>query len=112
MDNQDRALREAIPLESPGANIATHVNPETPISEQQVNQTCEPEGHVLAQFVKKASVPDSIVCCQQIQEDNASLQVLLKTAFDIAGQGSNLVAGTSVFPETGLIWAEDAFYSW
>jgi len=41
--------------------------------QQQVNQACELEGHVLAQFVKKASVPDSIVCCRQVQEDNASL---------------------------------------
>jgi len=54
-------LREAIPLKSPGADITTHVNPETPISQQQINQACEAEGHVLAQFVKKASVPDSSV---------------------------------------------------
>jgi len=66
-------LRKAVPLEFPEADIAIHVNPETPISEQQVNQACELEGHVLAQFVNKASVPDSIVCCRQVQEDNASL---------------------------------------
>jgi len=42
-------------------------------------------------------VLDSVICCHQIQEDSASLQLRLKTAHDVGGQGSNLVTSAPGF---------------
>jgi len=43
-------------------------------------------------------VPDSVICCSQIQEDNASFQLLLKTVLDVGVK----VTSAKGFPETSL----------
>jgi len=45
----------------------------------------------------------------QVQEDSTCLQVLIKSAFNVAGQGSNLVASASFFLETSLVLTKNAF---
>ena len=60
---KDRTLRKAVTLGSPGTDVIAHVYPETSISEQQTHQSGEPVWHAFTQFVKKTSVPDSVICC-------------------------------------------------
>jgi len=41
------------------------------VSKQQTHQSGEPIWHAFTQFVKKTSVPDSVICCCQVQKDGA-----------------------------------------
>jgi len=45
-------------------------------------------------------MPNSIIRRCQVQEDSTCLQVLLKSVFNVAGQGSNLLESASFFQET------------
>ena len=54
-------------------------------------------------------MPNSIIRRCQVQEDSTCLQVLLKSTFNVAGQGSNLFAGASFFPEASLVLTKNAF---
>jgi len=49
------------------------------------------------------SLSDSVIRSCQIQEDSASLQLLLKTVLDVGGQDSDLVTSALGFPESSLI---------
>ena len=60
---KDRALRKAVTLGSPSTVVIAHVHPETSISKKQTHQSGEPVWHAFTQFVKKISVPDSVICC-------------------------------------------------
>ena len=60
---KDRALRKAVTLGSPRTGVTAHVHPETSITKQQTNQFGEPIWHAFTQFVKKTSVPESVICC-------------------------------------------------
>ena len=60
---KDRALRKAVTLESPRTGVIAHVHPEKSISKQQTHQSGEPIWHAFTQFVKKTSVPDSVIWC-------------------------------------------------
>jgi len=60
---KDRALRKAVTLGSPRTGVIAHVHPEMSISKQQTHQSGEPIWHAFTQFVKKTSVPDSVICC-------------------------------------------------
>ena len=58
---KDKALRKAITLGSPRT---AHVYPETLISKQQTHKSGGGAiWHAFTQFVKKNSVPDSVICC-------------------------------------------------
>ena len=46
---------------SPRTGVIAHVHPETSISKQQTHQSGEPIWHAFTQFVKKTSVPDSVI---------------------------------------------------
>ena len=59
---KDRALMKAVTLGSPRTGVIAHVHPETSISKQQTHQSGEPIWHAFIQFVKKTSVPDSVIC--------------------------------------------------
>ena len=59
-------------LGSPSTGVIAHVHPETSISKQQTHQSGEPIWHAFTQFVKKTNVPDSVICCCQVQKDSAS----------------------------------------
>jgi hypothetical protein len=48
--SQNRALWEAIFLESPGAGVVSNMDPESPISQKQLDQLNEPERHSPCQF--------------------------------------------------------------
>ena len=60
---KNRALRKAVTFGSPRTGVIAHVHPETSISKQQTHQSGEPIWHAFTQFVKKTSVPDSVICC-------------------------------------------------
>ena len=57
------ALRKAVTLGSPRTGVIAHVHPETSILKQQTHQSGEPIWHAFTQFVKKTSVPDSVIFC-------------------------------------------------
>ena len=58
-----KCLRKAVVLGSPSTGVIAHVHRETSISKQQTHQSGEPIWHAFTQFVKKTSVPDSVICC-------------------------------------------------
>jgi len=60
---KDRALRKAVTLGSSSTGVIAHVHPEMSISKQQTHQSGEPIWHAFTQFIKKISVPDSVICC-------------------------------------------------
>ena len=60
---KERALRKAVTLGSPRTGVIAHVHPEMSISKQQTHQSGKPIWHAFSQFVKKTSVPDSVISC-------------------------------------------------
>jgi len=47
---------------SPGADIVSHMDPETAVSSQQLHWLNAPERQAHGQFIKEASVLNGVVC--------------------------------------------------
>jgi len=60
---KDRALRKAVTLGSPRTGVIAHVHPDTSISSSRPTSRVNQYGMLLLKFVKKTSVPDSVICC-------------------------------------------------
>lgn len=56
-------MRNAILLDSPGADIVAHVDPEKTVSQQELDFSDKPEMHVFGEFGQQACVPDCIIRC-------------------------------------------------
>ena len=89
---QDWTLRKSIDLYVPVADVVSHVDPETPVSYQQVDEVDKPRFHTFGQFAQKASMPHGVIGSRQIKEHCSSFEVRLETILYVCGECSNLIA--------------------
>ena len=57
----------------------------------------------LQHFVCQASLPDRVVRRCKVDENNASLESLLKALFDVVGEAEYLIRTTPSLPEASLL---------
>jgi len=82
------------------------------VSQQESHQSDKPVRHNFSEFGEQSGVPNGVIGCREVQEDGSGLQILLIPIFYIGCQGRDLVAGTAIFAEAGLVWAEDDLDGW
>ena len=91
------------------------MHPEMSISKQQTDQSGEPIWHAFTQFVKKTSVPDSVICCCYISPERQWQSLLFRFCWNpfsikvVTGESSNMVIRASTFPGISLVWTEQTF---
>ena len=60
-------------LPSPEADIISHMDLETVVLQQERHCLSAPERDTLGQFIKKASVPNSVLCSSHVKKNYTSL---------------------------------------